>query len=140
MKNKVAEEMQERLAAAETTVRALQRHRSDLLRRIRSTIADIRTQRERLSARAPGSKRPTASSPEARLEAKFNLTPRECQVAILLAGGASNATIAEALSISEHTARHHTRSILLKLGLHSRARAAAVLLRELGTAVLSPGA
>jgi DNA-binding CsgD family transcriptional regulator len=41
---------------------------------------------------------------------------------MLLAGGAPNTAIAKVLSISEHTARHHARHVLIKLRLHSRAR------------------
>jgi DNA-binding NarL/FixJ family response regulator len=51
---------------------------------------------------------------------------------MLLSSGAPNTAIARALNISEHTARHHTRHVLVKLGLHSRAKAAAIIARELG--------
>ena len=56
---------------------------------------------------------------------------------MLLSGGASNATIARVLEVSEHTARHHTRHVLVKLGVHSRSRAAALIAREMG-ALRSP--
>lgn len=48
---------------------------------------------------------------------------------MLLAEGMSNAQVAEALGVSSHTARHHTESVLLKLGVHSRAAAGAVVRR-----------
>lgn len=51
----------------------------------------------------------------------FRLTEREARVATLLARGRSNGEIARALGVSPHTARHHTESVLLKLGVHSRA-------------------
>jgi DNA-binding CsgD family transcriptional regulator len=57
----------------------------------------------------------------------FHLTPREVQVAYLLAEGRSNAGVAEMLGISEHTARHHTESVLAKLGVRSRAEAGALV-------------
>jgi DNA-binding CsgD family transcriptional regulator len=55
------------------------------------------------------------------------LTPRELQVARLLALGDSNAQIASALRISPHTARRHTESVMLKLGAKSRAQVGAIL-------------
>jgi DNA-binding CsgD family transcriptional regulator len=61
------------------------------------------------------------------------LTRRERAVAVLLADGCSNADIAEALDISSHTARHHTESVMRKLGVRSRSQVAA---RVRGTAGL----
>jgi DNA-binding CsgD family transcriptional regulator len=52
---------------------------------------------------------------------RYNLTAAEAGVAVLLAQGHSNGTIAKLLEISPHTARHHTESVLLKLNVHSRA-------------------
>lgn len=58
----------------------------------------------------------------------WGLTPRQAAVARLLAEGRSNAEVAERLGISPHTARHHTESVLLKLGVRSRAEVAARLM------------
>ncbi|HEX7050433.1 MAG TPA: helix-turn-helix transcriptional regulator [Longimicrobiales bacterium] len=67
---------------------------------------------------------------DAVLQERYGLTPRQVAVARLLARGKSNAAIASALWISPHTARHHTETVLLKLGVHSRAEVAARLLRD----------
>lgn len=53
------------------------------------------------------------------------LTSREHEVLDLIALGMSNARIARVLSISEKTAGHHVSRILMKLGVHNRAEAAA---------------
>jgi two-component system, NarL family, nitrate/nitrite response regulator NarL len=53
------------------------------------------------------------------------LTPREREVLALLARGADNAGIAQALVISPETARTHVQNVLNKLGVHSRLEAAA---------------
>lgn len=59
--------------------------------------------------------------PDARtLGERFGLTARQAEVALLLARRLSNREVARALSISRHTARHHTEMVLLKLGLTSR--------------------
>jgi DNA-binding NarL/FixJ family response regulator len=51
------------------------------------------------------------------------LTPREGDIWRALAGGASNAEIAAALFISEHTVKFHLHNLLRKLGLKSRSEA-----------------
>lgn len=54
------------------------------------------------------------------LRSRFGLTEQEARVAILLGQRRTNAEIAARLVISPHTARHHTESVLRKLGLSSR--------------------
>lgn len=51
---------------------------------------------------------------------RFGMTGREADVALRLARGARNASIASELGISPHTARHHTESVLAKLHVHAR--------------------
>ncbi|MFQ5679704.1 MAG: response regulator transcription factor [Gemmatimonadota bacterium] len=58
---------------------------------------------------------------------RFDLTPREAEVAFLLARRLTNRELAARLGISEHTARHHTERVLLKLDIHSRRQVAAKL-------------
>ena len=52
------------------------------------------------------------------------LTPREQEVAILIAQGLTNRQISTNLRISERTAGNHVAKILKKLGLRSRAQIA----------------
>jgi DNA-binding CsgD family transcriptional regulator/PAS domain-containing protein len=54
------------------------------------------------------------------IRARFGLTVRELQVASLLMHRLTNAEIARMLSISPHTARHHTENVLAKVGVRSR--------------------
>ena len=58
-------------------------------------------------------------------EAASVLTPRELDVLKLVAQGLSNPDIAQRLVLSEHTVHRHLANILRKLGLSSRAAAAA---------------
>ena len=60
------------------------------------------------------------------------LTRRETEVLALLGEGLSNAEIAGRLFISPKTAEHHVGRILQKLGLRSRAEAAAFAVRTSG--------
>ncbi len=62
-----------------------------------------------------------------------SLSPRESEVLDLLRQGLTNAEVAERLYISAKTAEHHVSSVLAKLGVRSRAAAAAA-------AVTRPGA
>jgi DNA-binding NarL/FixJ family response regulator len=58
------------------------------------------------------------------------LSPREREVLRLLAEGADNAAIGDALVISPQTARTHIQNILTKLGVHSRLEAVAYTRRS----------
>jgi DNA-binding CsgD family transcriptional regulator len=54
-----------------------------------------------------------------------SLTPREAEVARLIARGLTNRQIADALVISERTAGSHVYRLLGKLGFSTRAQVAA---------------
>ena len=60
----------------------------------------------------------------------IQLTPREQEVASLVAEGLSNRQIAERLVVSERTAETHVQNILMKLGFGSRSQVAAWAVRE----------
>lgn len=57
------------------------------------------------------------------------LTERELDVLRLIAAGADNGAIGEALSISKHTVKQYVTNILEKLGLRSRVQAAVYAVR-----------
>ncbi len=71
------------------------------------------------------------AQPAAEQEDPFGLTPRERQVLELLAEGATNRQIGNALYMAEKTASVHVSRILAKLGVSSRTQAAAVAHRQL---------
>jgi DNA-binding NarL/FixJ family response regulator len=58
------------------------------------------------------------------------LSSREREVLELLAEGLSNRELAERLFLTRKTVEHHVHSVLTKLGLRSRAEAAAYLVRQ----------
>jgi DNA-binding NarL/FixJ family response regulator len=69
--------------------------------------------------------RPPAGDPPRGREVATHdgLSDRECDVLTLVAKGMSNAEIAAALTLSEHTVKSHVRNLLGKLGLRNRTHA-----------------
>jgi DNA-binding NarL/FixJ family response regulator len=64
------------------------------------------------------------SDPSTRVQAlPDDLTPREAEVLKLIAGGRSNAEIAEALVVSHATVKSHVNRIFYKIGARDRAQA-----------------
>ncbi|WP_375570607.1 helix-turn-helix transcriptional regulator [Ahrensia marina] len=57
----------------------------------------------------------------------YGLTPRECEVAALIAEGLRDKEIARRLSISPHTARRHSEALLRKTELSNRANVGPLL-------------
>jgi predicted ATPase/DNA-binding CsgD family transcriptional regulator len=73
---------------------------------------------------------PDGDAPAADPAAALGLTPREADVLRLLAQGRSNREIGEALFVSPRTVNFHVTNLLAKLGLDSRAAAAAFAVRH----------
>jgi DNA-binding NarL/FixJ family response regulator len=67
---------------------------------------------------------------DAAIRLMSDLTRREKEVLALLAEGAGNGAIAEALVISPETARTHIQNVLSKLGVHSRLEAATFVMQN----------
>jgi DNA-binding CsgD family transcriptional regulator len=111
-------------AELQATFAVLRQDGMALVRRLRGSIYEMRRLRSRLGERRQATPEETLG---ARLESEFGLTARELDVALLLARGHSNTTIAQRLAISPHTVRHHTQKVLAKLGVHSRSAACARL-------------
>jgi len=67
---------------------------------------------------------PSAAQEERARDALAALSPREREIVVQIARGASNKEIARALDIAETTVKIHVQHILRKLGLTSRVQAA----------------
>ncbi|MEO0031465.1 MAG: hypothetical protein RIS94_1223 [Pseudomonadota bacterium] len=65
-----------------------------------------------------------------RLQARHGLTEREAEVLLWISYGKSNADISEVLSISPRTVQKHLERIFEKLGVETRAAAAAMAIRS----------
>lgn len=78
-------------------------------------INEVRTRAVLVTVEHAASKLP----PRECLMERFGMTRRESDVALRLAVGRNNAAVASELDISAHTARHHTESVLAKLGVHT---------------------
>lgn len=101
---------------------------SEAVRAIRTMVSDVDralSDLEAACATFAGSVRVTATVVPA--AAWHRLTPRQRQVATLIANGTTNRELARLLHVTEHTAKSHTRAVLAKLGLHSRCEVAYIL-------------
>jgi DNA-binding CsgD family transcriptional regulator len=123
--------MHERLASVIATFTTLRDDGRLLIERIHHSLLEMRELRHQLrdqrTRRPPSENNGITPARTGYLQMKFGLTARETEVARLLAQGKSNVSIAKALGISTHTARHHTQRVLGKLKVHSRAEAGAKL-------------
>ena len=78
---------------------------------------------------------PAAASGEQVRTVRERLSPREREVLGLVAQGRSNREIADALIVTEHTAKYHVAQLLNKLGAGSRAEA---VTRAVSAGLLAP--
>lgn len=88
-------------------------HHGCELRLLVETLVDV------IDGRAPLPAAPNRSTPS-----RAALSDREDEVLSLLAAGATNAEIGAHLGISVNTVRTHVHSLLQKLGVHQRVKAA----------------
>jgi DNA-binding NarL/FixJ family response regulator len=98
-----------------------------LVRKIQQMASDLGRQAQGKGGENPGS----GDGPEV-LNRLSLLTPREIEVLEALTDGHSTAKIASLLGISIATVRTHVKSLLTKLGLHSRVEAVSLILRSDG--------
>lgn len=89
------------------------------------SLAPLSPARDRAAARPPRGGGESRESP--RLS---RLTAREREVLALLASGATNAQLADRLTVAESTVKSHVKHILHKLGTGNRAAAIACYLKE----------
>jgi DNA-binding CsgD family transcriptional regulator len=116
-----------------STFRQLREQGRSVMARLRESMYEMQAHRARLrrdrDAQPPVGATPPSAVAVSNLQQHYGMTPREVEVALLLAEGCSNSTVAQRLGISPHTARHHTQRVLVKLGVRSRAEAGARLRR-----------
>lgn len=119
-----ASEIERRARSAERTVTT---RRGTYTIRITRAPEDLGGSPTLLALLAQGETAPPALGAAA--AERLGLTAQEARVAALLVERRSNREIADSLVISPHTARHHTESVLRKLGIHSRKDVPAALRR-----------
>jgi ATP/maltotriose-dependent transcriptional regulator MalT len=105
------------------------RARSELATVLQACGRAADARREASAARAALT-RLGAREPAGMPDPPADVTPREREVLALLAEGLTNREIASRLVVSEHTVHRHVTNILRKLGLSSRAAAAAHAVRS----------
>ncbi len=98
-----------------------------LVRKIQQVASDLGRQ-----AQANGGQDPGSVDGREVLNRLTLLTPREIEVLEAITDGHSTTTIASLLGISTATVRTHVKSLLVKLGLHSRVQAVSLILRSNG--------
>jgi DNA-binding CsgD family transcriptional regulator len=112
-------------------IRELRAENATLLRNIRASLQELRVRQRLIRAEIhpefPTGNRGLHAERRHTIQELYQMTAREAEVALLLADGCSNVTVARQLGISPHTARHHTQRVLGKLGVRSRALAGARL-------------
>ncbi len=97
---------------------------------VRLGAAPLRAAIEALAARGHVDLADAPTTRTASQAAALGLSQREAEVVALVAEGLSNKEIGARLFITERTAGHHVSSILGKLGVGTRAEAAAVAVRQ----------
>jgi DNA-binding CsgD family transcriptional regulator len=100
--------------------------RVTLARRIQQVASDLGRQ-----ANGNGHDHGTRDDPRM-VNRLLMLTPREIEVLQAVADGHSTSKIASILGISTATVRSHVKSLLAKLGLHSRVEAVSLILKSNG--------
>lgn len=92
----------------------------------------LQAQRAVAAMRASGGRPSEQRVSDSALGLRSQLTPRQCAVWDLLAGGLTNREIGESLGISERTVEVHVAAILRKAGVTSRSRLLALFNRSSG--------
>jgi DNA-binding NarL/FixJ family response regulator len=106
------------MAAGCTAFIAKSARAGELLRAVRSVARGYAMFPSDLAGPLPAGYGPPCRGPE--------LTEREVEVLELLAAGAKTCSIADKLTLSQHTVRNHVRNLLAKLGAHSRLEAVVI--------------
>lgn len=101
---------------------------ADLAQAIRLANAGIYQLGPEVAGKLIGSLRPPKPAPMPQYDP--SLTPRELEVLRLLAQGATNREIADALVISEGTVKNHISNILQRLDIRDRTQAAVYAVRN----------
>jgi two-component system nitrate/nitrite response regulator NarL len=95
-----------------------------LLDSIKRAAAGESVMSAQMATRLADAMRAPQKSLKAAVAETNKLSPREAEIIVMLAGGASNKEIARTLTLSESTVKIHVQGILRKLNLASRVQAA----------------
>lgn len=102
----------------------------EILARLTTHVRNARVARQAMAAMRQGHQATDSASDTARLD-EAALTPRETEVLAWLAKGKTNRDIADILGMSHRTVNKHLEHIFEKLGVETRAAAAALASRAI---------
>ncbi|MGW5418087.1 response regulator transcription factor, partial [Actinomadura geliboluensis] len=97
---------------------------------MKGLLAQVAREQRRLGVRVPAAGSAAGKGAKGRKDLPFGLSPREHEIALLVAEGNSNQQIAERLYLSVRTVETHLSRVFAKIGVSSRVGVATAMNRS----------